>query len=211
MTICGTVVGTTSSASVLATTSATLNPEAVSIKVARPPGNPITAMSVTTRFDGSSRCQRQIALCDDLGLSLGRMLHGGDYAFCAGHQIYGSALRRRRCLRSQPLDFSRGPGWACSKRALAHFVFAFISGSTAAWIRARGCGFHLFVPGRFRFLRNASRLIPTGLERPLLPSTKRIFDGRKHQLFPFHLQPQPEPSAILHFSRQRVTVSSGSR
>jgi hypothetical protein len=153
MTICGTVVGTTSSASVLATTSATLNPEAVSIKVARPPGNPITAMSVTTRFDGSSRCQRQIALCDDLGLSLGRMLHGGDYAFCAGHQIYGSALPRRRCLRSQPLDFSKGPGWACSKRALAHFVFAFISGSTAAWIRARGCGFHLFVPGRFRFLR----------------------------------------------------------
>src|SRR6267378_3764903 len=47
--ICGTLAGTTSSASVLAITSATLTPGAVSIRVARPPGNPITAMSVTTR------------------------------------------------------------------------------------------------------------------------------------------------------------------
>src|SRR4051794_21669216 len=49
---CGTFDGIMSSASVAATTSATLMPGAVSSRVARPSGNPITAMSVTTRFTG---------------------------------------------------------------------------------------------------------------------------------------------------------------
>ena len=47
--ISGTVVGTTSSAWVLATTCATLTLGAVSIRLALPLGNPITAISVTTR------------------------------------------------------------------------------------------------------------------------------------------------------------------
>src|SRR3954452_12300962 len=49
---CGTFDGIMSSASVAATTSATLMPGAVSSRVARPSGNPITAMSVTTIFTG---------------------------------------------------------------------------------------------------------------------------------------------------------------
>ena len=33
----------------------------------------------------------------DLGLSLGRLLHGDNHAFCAGRQIHGSVLPRRGC------------------------------------------------------------------------------------------------------------------
>src|SRR6516225_291764 len=50
MDICGTVEGTTSFASVAASTSWTSTPGAVSSKVARPSGKPMTASSVTSRW-----------------------------------------------------------------------------------------------------------------------------------------------------------------
>ena len=64
--------------------------------------------------------------------------------------------------------------------------------------RARGCGFTTLSSDVFRFCEMLSRLIPTGLPRYHQPM--RIFDGRKHQLFPTFSQPD-QPSAILHLRK----------
>ena len=51
------------------------------------------------------------------------------------------AARPGRALA--PARLRRGLGWACNETALAHFVFALTSGSTAAWI-GFGAALHLF-------------------------------------------------------------------
>ena len=208
MTICGTVVGTMSSASVLATTSATLNPEAVSIKVARPQSLPCRSR------------QGSMVLADVSGrLHFVTILDFPLAACCMAVTTRFAPVTRSMappshedaaCARSRSTSAGVQGGLA------ARGLLLISSSPSSPVLRQLGYGFGaadstFLSPDVSGFCEMPSRLIPTGLERPRLPSTKRIFDGRKHQLFPFHLQPQPEPSAILHFSRQRLTVSSGSR
>ena len=54
----------------------------------------------------------------------------------------------------------RGPGWTCNERALAHFLFAFISGSTAGWIGLGAADSTALSSDVFRVLRNAKPINP---------------------------------------------------
>ena len=73
--------GSTSFASVAATTCSTETTAPVSMSVARPPGKPITAISITTR-------STERALVQDLRLALGSTLHGDDNAFDTSHKVH---------------------------------------------------------------------------------------------------------------------------
>src|SRR3954462_9263421 len=68
--ISGTLSGTVSSASVTASTSATLTPGAVSCSVALPPGKAMTAISVTTRSTGRTEVSGRLHLGTILDLPL---------------------------------------------------------------------------------------------------------------------------------------------
>ena len=61
-------------------------------------------------------------------------------------------------LRSRKLR--RGPGWAFNERALAHFLFAFISGSMAGWIGLGAADSTSFDLGRFSVFANAKPINP---------------------------------------------------
>ena len=94
---------TTSSASVAASTSFTVMPGAVSRSVARPLGKAMTAKLGHHEIHGAHRGERQRHSLDDLGLSLGRVLHGHQHPFGAAHQVHRPTHARHHLSRDHPV------------------------------------------------------------------------------------------------------------
>jgi hypothetical protein len=99
----GTCCGTTSSASVAASTSRTVAPGPVSPRCARPASNAITASSVTTRSTGRTDVSGNVHARTILGFPLAVWLHGHHDAFGTRHEIHRTAHAGHHLARNHPV------------------------------------------------------------------------------------------------------------